>query len=393
MIVSMLKIPSNCTGCYACVNICPKKCISMQESDSGFLYPNIDRNHCIECGQCERVCPLISKVELSKSTVAFAAKNKYNEERNRSTSGGFFPLLAKYVIAKGGIVAGAAYDDNFVVRHIFIESMDQIQLLQGAKYSQSRIGDSFLKIKTFLQSGRMVLFSGTPCQCSGLTKYLGKDYENLVMTDLICHGVPSPKVWQIYIDFRSHKENGGIRPVNINMRSKANGWSRYGYSTEFDYGNGYITRIHNSQDLFMKIFVGNLCLRDSCSNCIAKGTERCSDFTLGDYWGVWNQHPEIDDDKGVSIVFVHTEKGKRIFEILQDQMECIEVDVDSAYKENPSLVASSKAHEKRAEFFKLVKKDIFEELVYKYFPLQKIQKPRVFQRIKGKLKRIYLVDE
>lgn len=387
----MLNIPSNCTGCHACANICPKNCISMKETVEGFLYPQIHQSQCIECGQCVKVCPIISWSEVSKSTVAIAVKNKYDEERNRSTSGGVFPLLAKYVLSQKGIVAGAAYDDNFVVRHIFIESTDQIHLLQGAKYSQSRIGDSFAKIRKLLQSGRMVLFSGTPCQCAGLMNYLGKNYKNLIITDLICHGVPSPKAWQAYIDYRSNKENNGIRPQGINMRSKASGWSRYAYSTEFDYGNGHITRIHNSQDLFMKIFVGNLCLRDSCSNCVAKGTERCSDFTLGDYWGVWNQHPEIDDDKGVSIVFVHTEKGKKILEILQDQMEYIEVDIDSAYKENPSLVASSKAHEKRAEFFKRVNKDIFEELVDGYFPLQKIQKPRVFQRLKGKLKRIFFI--
>lgn len=382
----MLKIPSNCTGCYACVNICPKKCISMIESDPGFLYPNIDRNQCIECGQCERVCPLISKVELSKSTVAFAVKNKYNEERNRSTSGGFFPLIAKYVISKGGIVAGAAYDDNFVARHIFIESVDQIQLLQGAKYSQSRIGDSFLKIEKFLQSERTVLFSGTPCQCAGLKSYLGKEYDNLFLADLICHGVPSPKVWQDYIDYRSLKENDGKRPVKINMRSKSSGWSRYGYSTEFDYGNGKVTRIHNSQDLFMKAFVGNICLRSSCSDCKAKGVERCTDVTLGDYWGIWNQHPEFDDNKGTSVVFVHSQKGRMIMEHLRDEMDCLEVEIEDAYKENGSLINSSAAHPARAEFLEQVTADNFEELIHRYFPRES-RRAGILQKIRSRLKK------
>lgn len=385
----MLQIPDNCTGCYSCYNGCPKNCISMEDNGEGFLYPYINLNYCVNCKKCEKVCPVNNPPSLNTNTIFYAAKNKNISERYHSTSGGIFPILAKYVLSQGGIVAGAAYDDHFVVRHIFIESTEQIHLLQGAKYSQSRIGDSFAEIRKLLQSGRIVLFSGTPCQCSGLMNYLGENYKNLIMADLICHGVPSPKVWQAYIDYRSNKENNGIRPKEINMRSKTSGWSRYGYSTEFDYGNGHITRAHNSQDLFMKIFVGNLCLRDSCSNCVAKGIERCSDFTLGDYWGVWNQHPEIDDDKGVSIVFVHTKKGKKIFETLRAQMEYIEVDVDSAYKENPSLVASSKAHDKRAEFFKRVNKDIFEELVDEYFPLRKTKKSEVFQRLKGKLKRLF----
>lgn len=382
----MFTIPSNCTGCYACVNICPKKCISVKESDLGFLYPNIDRNQCIECGQCERICPLISKVELSKSTVAFVAKNKYDEERNRSTSGGVFPLLAKYVIFKGGIVVGAAYDDNFVVRHIFIESMDQIQPLQGAKYSQSRIGDSFLKIKKFLQSEKMVLFSGTPCQCAGLKSYLGKEYDNLLLVDLICHGVPSPKVWQDYIDYRSLKENDGKRPVKINMRSKSSGWSRYGYSTEFDYGNGKVIRIHNSQDLFMKAFVGNICLRSSCSDCKAKGVERCTDVTLGDYWGIWNQHPEFDDNKGTSVVFVHSQKGRMIMEQLQDEMDCLEVEIEDAYKENGSLINSSAAHPARAEFLERVTADNFEGLIHRYFP-QESRRAGILQKIRSRLKK------
>lgn len=386
----MFNIPFNCTGCHACANICPKNCISMIGNNEGFLYPKIDQNQCIECGQCEKVCPVINKPIVSKKTVAVAVKNIIDEERNKSSSGGVFSLLANFVLSKGGVVVGAAYDENFLVRHIIIENADQIRLLQGAKYSQSRIGNSYFEIKKFLQSGRVVLFSGTPCQCSGLINYLGKDYENLVMIDLICHGVPSPKVWQLYIDFRSSKENNGNRPITINMRSKISGWSRYGYSTEFDYGNGYVTRIHNSQDLFMKIFVGNLCLRNSCSNCIEKGTERCSDFTIGDYWGVWNQYPEIDDDKGVSIVFIHSEKGKKILQMLKDKIVCVKVDLDTSYKENPSMVLSSKAHENRTEFFNRLKKDVFEELVYEYLPLKIIKKAGIFQRAKGKLKRIFI---
>ena len=384
----MLQVSKACTGCHVCMNICPKNCISMKDNGEGFLYPHIDMDKCIDCGRCESVCPVINEPELSRQTLAFAIKSRNDSERTKSTSGGIFPILAKYILNQGGIVLGAAYDENFVVHHILVENKEQLHLLQGAKYSQSRLDDVFSKIKEILQTGRKVLFSGTPCQCAGLKKYLGKEYDNLVTTDLICHGVPSPKVWQAYIDYRSKKENSGQRPAQINMRSKESGWSRYGYSTEFVYSPDHITKTKNGQDLFMKAFIGNICLRNSCSDCKAKGVERCTDFTLGDYWGIWNQRPEFDDDKGTSVVFVHTEKGRQILNELQDQIDSLQVSLEDAYKENISMVNSSKPHEARDEFIKQVTADNFEELVNQYFPPVEVKKPGVMQRIKGKVKRI-----
>ncbi|GFO86204.1 Coenzyme F420 hydrogenase/dehydrogenase, beta subunit C-terminal domain [Anaerostipes butyraticus] len=388
----MFTVPFNCTGCHACVNICPKNCISMEDNGEEFLYPLIDMDKCIDCGQCESVCPVINEPELSRQTLAFAIKSRNDSERNKSTSGGIFPIFAKYILNQGGIVLGAAYDENFVVYHTFVENKEQLCLLQGAKYSQSKLDDLFLKIKEILQTGRKVLFSGTPCQCTGLKKYLGKEYDDLVTTDLICHGVPSPKVWQAYIDYRSQKENSGQRPTQINMRSKESGWSRYGYSTEFVYSPDHITRTKNGQDLFMKAFIGNICLRNSCSDCKAKGVERCTDFTLGDYWGIWNQHPEFDDNKGTSVVFVHTEKGRQILNELQDQIDSLQVSLEDAYKENVSMVNSSKPHEARDEFIKQVTADDFEELVNQYFPTVEVKKPRVMQRLKEKIRRILLFN-
>ena len=382
----MLKIPIDCTGCFACVCICPKHCVSMKDSVDGFFTPQIDLSQCIDCGQCEKVCPIINQPEVSSNTIAYAIKNNNYEERYRSSSGGLFPLVARFVLSLGGIVVGAAYDEKFVVRHILIENEEQLYLLQGAKYSQSILGESFSKTKKMLEFGRWVLFSGTPCQCMGLKKYLGQDYKNLIITDLICHGVPSPKIWQTYIDFRSNIENNGIRPIEINMRSKVSGWSRYNYSTEFNYGKGHITRIHNSQDLYMKAFGGNICLRDSCSHCIAKGVERCTDFTLGDYWGVWNQFPDIDDNNGVSIVFVHTKKGKEILDKLKKEMECKRVDLYSSYEENASLVVSSTAHEKKQFFLTQVTKSNFQELIYMCFPIsEKKKKEGIIRMIKNRI--------
>lgn len=315
-------------------------------------------------------------------------KIRNNIERNKSTSGGIFPILAKYVLDQGGIISGAAYDENFVVQHIFVESEDQLYLLQGVQYSQSRLGDSFLKIKVILQTGRKVLFSGTSCQCAGLKTFLGREYDNLVTTDLICHRVPSPKDWQTYIDYRSGKENNGQRPVKINMRSKESRWSHYGYSTEFIYSPDHITKTKNGQDLSKKAFVGNICLRSSCSDCKAKGVERCTDFTLGDYWGIWNQHSEFDDNKGISVVFVHTEKGRQILNELQDQIHSMPVNIEDAYKESMSMINSSKPYEARDEFMKQATAENFEELVNQYFPPMSVKKPGVMQRVKGKIKRM-----
>lgn len=382
----MLQIPFNCTGCYACASICPQKCITMQENKEGFFFPEINSAECIRCNLCDKVCPVIHEPDRSLQTLAYAVKNRNEGERQDSTSGGIFSLLAGNVIDRGGIVFGAAYGDDFVVRHIAVTSRTELPRLRSSKYVQSVIGKSLQDVETALKSGRQVLFSGTPCQCSGLKAFLRKDYDNLLLVDLICHGVPSPKVWQTYIDYRASKENGGTRPVRINMRSKATGWGRYGYSIEFDYGEDYITRIHNSQDLFMKAFIGNICLRYSCSDCIAKGVERCTDFTLGDYWGVWDQHPEFDDNKGTSIVFVHSEKGHKILEQITDQIDYLKVDTDEAYKENMSLVKSSEAHEKRDEFLARINISNFKELVLEYFPSVEIKKAGFFQRIKGKVR-------
>lgn len=387
----MLQLIDNksCAGCTACYAICPKQCISMRKDRYGFQFPSIDTQNCINCIQCEKVCPVIHIPEISTETVAYAMQNKNENQRSKSTSGGIFPLLAEYVLDRKGVIFGAAYDSDFSVRHIKVRERKDLSLLQGAKYVQSEICTSFLEVKRELASGRLVLFSGTPCQCAGLKSFLGKPYENLITVDIICHGVPSPKVWQAYVDYRSQRENAGIRPLRINMRSKSSGWSYYGYSAEFDYGDGRISRIENSRDLFMKAFIGNICLRSSCSDCKMKGVERCTDFTLGDYWGIWNQHPEFDDNKGSSVVFAHSQKGREILGQLSDKMDCLQVDIEEAYRENMSLVNSSPAHSGKDEFLAQIAADNFEDLVKKYFPQESVQKLGLLQRIKRKLERMF----
>lgn len=382
----MFQIPSTCTGCHACVAICPEKCIDMKDRGEGFLFPAINMEKCIHCNRCEKVCHVLHMPNRNQHTQAFALKSKDDAEREQSTSGGVFPLLARTILDAGGIIYGAAYDNDFSVRHIAVEDSENLPFLQRVKYVQSTVGRIFSEVEDQLKAGRQVLFSGTPCQCAGLRAFLGKEYENLMLVDLICHGVPSPKVWQTYIDYRAGKENGGKRPVKINMRSKTSGWSRY--STEFDYGNGRITRIQNSQDPYIRAFIGNICLRDSCSECLVKGVERCTDLTLGDYWGIWNQHPEFNDEKGTSIVFTHSEKGKNALKRLKEQTEWFEIDTEDGYRENVSMVLSSQPHQKRKEFLDRVTSENFGEVVKEYFPPIAAKKPGVWERVKRKLAQI-----
>lgn len=336
---------SQCTGCTACISICPQNCIQMKEDDAGFAFPEIiDQSSCIACGLCERICPMLTnkKCDRDLSTVAYAAFSKNNSLRFESSSGGIFSELASVVLDLGGIVYGASYDEKGVVRHIGIESYEKLEKLRGAKYSQSILGNTFRLLKNHLDSGKAVLFSGTPCQVVGLRAFLRKDYDKLICLDFVCHGIPSPMVWKKYVGYRAHTDNNEIYPQRINMRNKESGWSRYSYSVEFLYSekNRYLCK--NNNDLFMNLFVNDYILRKSCSACNFKGYSRISDITLGDFWGIWNIDPNMDDNKGTSLVLIHSSKGKELFGKILKDIKIKKVTLEQASRENPSLISSSK---------------------------------------------------
>lgn len=351
-----------CTGCAACAAVCPTSCISMIPDEEGFLRPVIDSVHCTECHICTQVCPPLSYCGInSQNTTALAAINMDYSVREHSTSGGVFSLLCEYILNQGGVVFGAAYNSDFSVSHCCIEDMDDLHSLRQAKYVQSNITDCYHRIKTILQRGRPVLFSGTPCQVHGVQSYLGKDYNNLLLVDLICHGIPSPKVWQHYIHYRCNTDANGARPTSINMRSKESGWASY--SVHFDYTDGGSYIASNRKDPYIKGFIGNLYLRPSCYDCSFKGVERISDITLGDYWGVWSQHPEIDDQNGVSLVLLHSIKGKKIFDSLSEFLKAIPLDLHTCLDENPSAVQSPSLPKGRNHFMLHYESDDFSSLV------------------------------
>ncbi len=209
-----IKEKYNCCGCSACVQICPKQCISLSADNEGFLYPQVDTAVCINCGLCEKVCPVINQNEPRMPLEVYAAKNTDEEIRLKSSSGGIFTLLAEHIISEGGVVFGARFNENWEVVHDYTETVEGLESFRGSKYVQSIIGENFKKAKFFLDEGRNVLFSGTPCQVAGLKKFLRKEYENLLTVEVVCHGVPSPMVWHDYLDYRRAKHATGKNTVS-----------------------------------------------------------------------------------------------------------------------------------------------------------------------------------
>lgn len=347
----MLADKNICTGCGACAASCPLNCLEMQSDREGFRYPQIDTTRCISCHKCEAVCPVLNKLSVQEDPQAYGVQHKENNLRSTSSSGGVFPALAAFILKKGGAVCGAGYTDNFEVEHKLIEDVSAICKLQGAKYAQSRAEHLFPEIRSILEANRWMLFVGTPCQVAGLKSYLGKDYDKLILTDMICHGVPSPLVWQKYLTYRIKKDAENARIIAVNQRDKVSGWSKYRYSLRVNYSNGKTYCVPQSEDPYMRGFVNNLYLRPSCAQCQFKGLNRCSDFTLGDFWGVWEQYPEFDDDKGTSLVLINTEKGANCWENIKGDMDVIAVDVRAALRQNPSAYNSSAPHSKRNVFF------------------------------------------
>jgi len=215
-----IKEKQNCTGCYACYNICPKSCLAMNSDNEGFWYPKVDNKNCIQCKKCIKVCPIINKTTVYNEPFSYACYNKDNNIRFESSSGGIFTLVAEEIIKNGGVVFGAGFDGDFNVKHSYVETIEELHRFRGSKYVQSSIGDAYKQSGSFLKQGRLVLFSGTPCQIGGLKSYLGTEYSNLFCIDIVCHGVPSPKVWKKYVSFRVNISGTPIQNITFRLKNK-----------------------------------------------------------------------------------------------------------------------------------------------------------------------------
>lgn len=334
----------NCCGCTACFNVCPQKCISMVENSEGFYYPKIDTSKCIQCKKCQKVCPENAPSTTTK-TMPYWAMSQNPEQQKSSSSGGMFSVIAEHFLANNGVVCGAEYDENQNVNHIIIEDKSQLDALKKSKYIQSNLNQCFSKIQDYLTSDRPVFFTGTPCQTAGLKSYLNKDYDKLFCADIVCHGVPSKKVFDKYINdtFENKKLS------SVNFRDKSTGWKDY--RLKFNFTNGESAFMKREECLYFMGFVNNLFLRSSCYNCKFKIDNSKSDITLGDYWGVDKLNSKIDNDCGTSLVLAHTKKGEEILNILKDKISSDKINNTDYLKYNPSILKSADYNNKRKEFF------------------------------------------
>ena len=365
----MIKIENKqlCVGCNACTQICPKHCIAMHEDHEGFLYPEVDMVQCIDCGRCEQVCPVIHQDGVRIPTAVYAAKNTNEVIRKESSSGGVFTLLAEQTIQQGGVVFGAGFNADWEVVHSYTETVEGLRKFRGSKYVQSVVGESFKQVVQFLKAERKVLFSGTPCQVAGLKKYLGKKvYSNLLTVDFVCHGVPSPKVFRLYLDEIITRQgvigkNTVLSPLlkkeiiqDIQFRNKANGWKNYSFGLSLINKVAKKTVLYtelSSKNIFMRGFLADLYLRPSCQKCPSKSFKSGSDITIGDFWGIEKHYPVFDDDRGSSLVLIHSVLGEACYKSIAAFNESIQVEYATAFMGNPSMEHSVKDHPKRVSFF------------------------------------------
>ncbi|OWU99942.1 Coenzyme F420 hydrogenase/dehydrogenase, beta subunit C-terminal domain [Fibrobacter sp. UWR2] len=369
-----------CCGCGACMQICPKNCITMRADNEGFLYPMVDTSVCVQCGACEKVCPFNSVYEQQKPISTYGVINTNEQIRLTSSSGGAFTALARTILRQNGVVFGACFDKDYQVVIAYAEDEDSLEAFKGSKYVQARVGESFSKCKCFLNQNKIVLFSGTPCQISGLKHFLKRDYDNLYTIDVVCHGAPSPMVWETYLNW-CKRQNLGLSSIrNIFFRDKCSGWKGFSFTIK---GQNCTLSTPYKYNPYMKAFLWDVILRPSCYECKAKAGASHADLTLGDFWGVDRIMPSVDDNKGVSLVLANSIKGK---ELLNKTVELnvFDTDYDKAVYYNPAIVNPVKPHPKRNYFFKNFNStDSFENLV------EKCLKPSLNEKCVDALKRIY----
>lgn len=338
---------SECCGCTACQQICPPQCITMHPDEEGFLYPKINESRCVHCKKCEAVCPIHNPLLPKGKTEVYVGYANNQEIRRASSSGGIFSLAAEYVLKRNGVVFGAAFDDAFGVHHICIETEEELCKLRGSKYVQSSLEDTYAQAKKCLLRGRWVLFSGTACQIAGLKKYLGKEYDYLLTIDVLCHGVPSPKVWKLYLEDQERKHNARI--TSISFRDKKLGWKLFSMKIQFENGREY--SLPFTKDPFMNMFLSNIDLRPSCYDCRFKAFPRSSDMTIGDCWGIEHHLPELDDDQGTSVILVHTEKGQEVLNELQNDLMLQKAELDQVLPPSADSRKSVAVHPMRDKYW------------------------------------------
>ncbi len=367
-----------CTGCTACQSSCPVEAIEMVKNAKGFLYPEINQKICIDCARCKNVCPILNQKNKKSLGKTYAGYTKDSLAHKKSSSGGIFAELAKWVLEQNGCVYGAAFDHSMTLRHIRVTSLNDLDSILGSKYVQSDLGHVFADVRADLKDDQLVLFCGTSCQVAGLKSYLGHEYSNLLTADLICHGVPSPEMFQIYLS-----QVVSDKVTDYQFRNKDRGLKKQ--ETLIVGETGELLRQPTQENKYYQGFLKNLYIRPSCHSCTFKGLNRVSDFTLGDYWAVREYDPDLANDYGTSCIIVHSPKGEEILSRLQERLKIKPANLKNVTVWNDCYERSVGMNPEEPAFYELIRTVSFEEAVTQLYgetrqtrDTSKIQKLRSF---------------
>lgn len=389
--MELLKDPGKCCGCRTCEHVCPKSAITMEEDSHGFLYPRIDEEKCIDCGLCLKKCAFQNGYQTRKEyepCLGYAARHKELDTMMQSRSGGAFTAVSDWILEAGGIVYGAGYDEEkgfFKVCHKRADSREKRNEFRGSKYVQSDLGDVFLQVKQDLEEGRRVLFSGTGCQVGALYAFLGKEYDQLLTLDIVCHGVPSPKFWADFLEMRQRENKGTITAVDFRDKIKY-GWKAHRESVTID-GKKISSR------LYTKVFYLDTAARPSCFECIYANRNRCGDLTIADFWGHEEAVPGFgEDNKGVSLVMVNTSRGKEIWDKAKEDMDII--DCTGYPYRHTNMKRPTARPDNYDEFWEDYLEQGFDYVMKKYCDYEikdwkRIKTKRLLQKVKRKIKHIW----
>lgn len=380
--IELFDKPEHCCGCSTCRAACPVSAISFYTDDKGFEYPSIDRSLCINCGLCVRVCDLKQSVDESRNAVKiYAAKIKDDEVRMRSSSGGMFTAFSDYFLQRGGTVYGAAHNENLETVHIRADNVHDRDKCIGSKYVQSRMGDVFSQVREDLKSGKDVFFTGTPCQVAGLNSYLKYSScpaDKLFTADLVCHGVPSPLMFREYIKFCEAQAKKKIRRYIHRPYAKIQ----------------YMDRTEDCTNIIVAVwgnlYYSHLMTRPSCLKCKYARPHRYGDITIGDFWGIENIMPDFFDDKGVSLLFLNTDKSAGVFEVIKDTLITRESSLEACTPRNPNLLSPSVCKLDQDKFWQFYHENGFEAVARRYGGYD--MKHKIKKRIKNILEKMHLLE-
>ncbi len=368
--IIQFKEKKECCGCTACMNICPTKAITMKPDSDGFIFPEIDNDLCIECGKCIKTCAYQNiPVSGNKPLATYVAINKNKDVLSYSASGGIFGALANLIFEKNGVVFGCAYNEDIEPKHVGIDNPIDMKKIQGSKYVQSDINTTYTEAKNYLNDGRWVLFTGTPCQIAGLKSYLDKDYDKLITADIICHGVPSEDFFKGYINYLEDKLKG--RVIDLRFRDKSKGWGLRGKVTYKKKGKLKEKVVLPITSYYYNYFLKGYIYRENCYECKYACGSREGDYTLGDYWGVEKAHSEIETENGVSVFLVNSKKGMSLVDEISKFLNLTKSTFEQAREQNGQLNRPTVKSDKRDEILKIWREDGFKGVADGFYKANK----------------------